>query len=62
MPCFALQSFAMQFFTAPCCDMLRFAVLFYAMPCRVLQCIAYPFGIIALLNIRLCEQRGDMPW
>eukprot|EP00959_Pyramimonas_sp_CCMP1952_P006103 127835-Pyramimonas_sp.AAC.1 len=60
MPCFALQSFVIKFFTTPryatpCCNILRFAVLFYAMPCRALQWIAYPFGIIALLNIRLCE-------
>ena len=36
-------------------DILRSAVLFYAMLCRALPCIAYPLGIIALLDIRLCE-------
>eukprot|EP00959_Pyramimonas_sp_CCMP1952_P052686 1101511-Pyramimonas_sp.AAC.1 len=39
----------------PCCDIVRFAVLFNALPRRALQCIACPFGIIALLDIQLCE-------
>ena len=64
MPCFALQCFVMQCSTlrnaTPCYDMLRSAVLFYAMLCRALPCIAYPLGVIALLDIRLCEQRGNL--
>ena len=38
-----------------CYDILRSAVLVYAMLCRALPCIAYPLGIIAVLDIRLCE-------
>eukprot|EP00959_Pyramimonas_sp_CCMP1952_P130725 2733679-Pyramimonas_sp.AAC.1 len=39
----------------PCYDMLHCAVLFYAMLCRALLCTAYPLGVIALLDIPLCE-------
>ena len=41
--------------TTPCYDILRSTVLFYARLCRPLQCSAYLLGIIALLDIRLCE-------
>ena len=57
MPCFALQSFVMHFSlrnATPCYDILRSAVLFYTKLCRALPCIAYPLGIIALLDILPC--------
>ena len=46
--------------TTPCYDILSSTVLFYAMLCRPLPCSAYLLGIIALLDIRLCEYRGDL--
>eukprot|EP00959_Pyramimonas_sp_CCMP1952_P218171 4563339-Pyramimonas_sp.AAC.1 len=49
--CKALRRNSLLRHATPCCDILRFAVLFYAIPRRVLQCIAYHFGIIALLDI-----------
>ena len=41
-------------------DRVHHSALFDAMPCSALLCIAYPLGIIALLDIRLYEQRGDL--
>eukprot|EP00959_Pyramimonas_sp_CCMP1952_P039577 827876-Pyramimonas_sp.AAC.1 len=61
MPCFAVQNVAMQLIirhATPCCDILRFAALFYAMPRQVLQCIAHPLEIVALLEIDCANREG----
>ena len=53
--CAAVRCHALRCNALSCNDSLRSAMLFYAMPCSALLCIAYPLGIIALLDIRVYE-------
>eukprot|EP00959_Pyramimonas_sp_CCMP1952_P020933 441394-Pyramimonas_sp.AAC.1 len=53
MPCNAILS--MRRYAIPCLALQRNDVQCLETHCYVMQCTAYPLGILVLLDIRLCE-------